>query len=190
MLTIAVKTALLGSFLMDPSLYSNSDALVPANSFQAAISREFITPAFAQDQPAEGAAEQAEGADPAETDGGTASMLRQKKEALERRELALKTLEQEVDAKLARLQEMQGKIEQMLAEAKQTRDAKLRHLIDVYSNMKARQAAEVIETLDEDIAVKILAGMRGRQAGEILTYVEARKAATLSEKLTRMQVPF
>ena len=63
------------------------------------------------------------------------------------------------------------------------------HLIDVYSNMKAKQAASVLETLDERIAVKILAGMRGRQAGEILTYVNPQKAARLSESLTKMQMP-
>ncbi len=186
MLTIAVKTAVLGSFMMDPLLFNPGEQLEPG-SFRAAIRREFITPAYAQEQNAttEAAAAAAQG-----DQNAAASQLRQRREALEQREMALKALEQEVDAKLVRLQEMQGKIEQMLAEAKQTRDAKLRHLIDVYTNMKAKQAAAVLETLNEDIAVKILAGMRGRQAGEILTFVEAQKAAKLSEKLTRMQVPF
>jgi len=77
----------------------------------------------------------------------------------------------------------------MLDQAQQTKDEKLRHLIDVYTNMKPKQAAAVLETLDERIAVKILAGMKGRQAGEILTGVSAKKAATLSEQLTKMQLP-
>ena len=58
------------------------------------------------------------------------------------------------------------------------------------SNMKAKQAASVLETIDEATAVKILAGMRGRQSGEILTYVNPTKAARLAEALARMQLPF
>ena len=35
---------------------------------------------------------------------------------------------------------------------------KMQHLVDVYSNMKPKQAAQVLETLDESIAVRILYG--------------------------------
>ena len=58
------------------------------------------------------------------------------------------------------------------------------------SNMKARQAAEMLQTLDQRIAVRILAGMRGRQAGEILNFVRPEIAANLTAALTRMQLPF
>jgi Uncharacterized conserved protein len=78
----------------------------------------------------------------------------------------------------------------MLKDAQQVQDEKLRHLVDVYSNMKAKQAGQVLETLDERTAVRILAGMRGRQAGEILNNITPEKAARLSEMLTRMQLPF
>ena len=77
----------------------------------------------------------------------------------------------------------------MLEEAKGVKDQKLKHLIDVYSNMNAKQAAKVLETLDNTIAVKILAGMRGRQAGDVLNNMEAKKAAGLTEMLTSMQLP-
>ncbi len=124
--------------------------------------------------------------------GGDVGMkaLAKKQEELNRREKDLKQLEKQIDQKLAQMQELEAKLERMLEDAEKTKDKKLRHLVDVYSNMKAKQAATVLETLDEDIAVKILAGMRGRQAGEILTYVKASKAARLSEALTRMQIPF
>jgi len=111
-------------------------------------------------------------------------------EELSRREQQLKSLEKEIDGKLAKLTEMESRLKRMLAEAKEVKDKKLRHLIDVYSNMKAQQAATVLETLDEDIAVKILAGMRGRQAGEILNFVKSDKAARLSEMLTRLQTQY
>ena len=55
--------------------------------------------------------------------------------------------------------------------------------------MNAKQAAKVLETLDNNIAVRILAGMRGRQAGEVLNNMEAKKAAGLTEMLTKLQLP-
>jgi len=115
--------------------------------------------------------------------------LNRRQEDLNRREQELKSLEQQIDAKLAQMQDLEARIKIMLKDAQGMKDEKLRHLVDVYTNMKAKQAAAVLETLDEKIAVRILAGMRGRQAGEILTFVQAEKAAKLSEALTRMQLP-
>lgn len=45
----------------------------------------------------------------------------------------------------------------------------------------------MLENLEESIAVKILAGMSGRKAGEVLSSVRADRAAKLSEALTRLQ---
>jgi len=117
----------------------------------------------------------------------TIQQLKEKADALDRQEKALKTLETDLNARLAKLQELETMLKGMLAEAKSIKEEKMRHLIDVYTNMKSKQAASVLETLDEGIAVKILAGMKGRQAGEILTNVSAKKAAKLSEMLTKMQ---
>ncbi len=120
----------------------------------------------------------------------TRDSLQQKQEELNRREQDMSRLNQEIDQKIQHLEELEKRVQAMLKEADGVQDKKMRHLVDVYSNMKARQAADVLSTLDETIAVQILAGMRGRQAGEILTFVKADKAARLSEALTRMQLPF
>jgi flagellar motility protein MotE (MotC chaperone) len=122
--------------------------------------------------------------------GQDSQNLQSREEELRRKEQSLKELEKQIDEKLVRLQKLETNLTQLIAQAEEIKDKKLRHLIDVYSNMKAKQAATVIETLNEEIAVRILAGMRGRQAGEVLTNVKAEKAARLTERLTKMQVPF
>jgi len=114
--------------------------------------------------------------------------LKARAEALDRQEQALKTMETDLNARVAKLQELETMLKGMLSEAKSIKEEKMRHLIDVYTNMKPKQAASVLETLDENIAVKILAGMKGRTAGEILTGVSAKKAAKLSEELTKLQI--
>lgn len=115
--------------------------------------------------------------------------LRKQQEELSRKEQSLKALQAELDARLHDLQEVEMRLNAMLQEANDIKSAKYRQLIDVFSNMKARQAAQVLETLDEKIAVKVLAGMRGRQAGEILSLANAEKAARLAESLARLQMP-
>ncbi len=136
----------------------------------------------------------AEAPAPAEKQAGPPGVLdwqelAKRKEELDRREQAVAELEARLDRRVKELAALEATLKTMLDQAQQTNDEKLKHLIDVYTNMKPKQAAEVLETLDERIAVKILAGMKGRQAGEILTGVSAKKAATLSEALTKLQLP-
>ncbi len=149
--------------------------------------RYLLSPATAQAAPASDPANQQPAA--GQTDLSREGLQRRQEE-IARKEQDLRTLEKELDSRLERLQLLESRLQMMLKEAEEVKSAKYRHLVDVLSNMKAKQAAEVLETLDEKIAVKVLSGMRGRQAGEILTFVKAPKAARLSESLARMQLPF
>ena len=113
--------------------------------------------------------------------------LNAREEALDRREAELRTMEKELDGKLENLKALEVRMQKLIDSAGTIQDEKMAHLVDVYSNMKPKQAAQVLETLDESIAVRILAGMSGRKAGEILSSVRADRAAALSESLTRLQ---
>jgi flagellar motility protein MotE (MotC chaperone) len=150
-------------------------------------------PALAQQAPAApqpaAPAAPAPAAKPAAAATPDAQALLKRQDELDQREQALNTLQADLNARVTKLKEMETSIKTMLEEAKGVKDQKLKHLIDVYSNMNAKQAAKVLETLDNNIAVKILAGMRGRGAGEVLNNMEAKKAAGLTEMLTKMQLP-
>ncbi|HAS89764.1 MAG TPA: hypothetical protein DCS48_10735 [Desulfovibrio sp.] len=115
--------------------------------------------------------------------------LKAKEDELARKERSLRTLEQNLDKKLAELNSLEKRLKKMIADADVLKDKKIKHLVGVYTAMKAKQAAQVIESLDTDLAVKILSGMRGRSAGAILGFVTPKKAAKLSEELTRLQTP-
>ena len=115
--------------------------------------------------------------------------LARRQEDLARKEQELRVLESELASRLEKMQMLENRMQAMIKDAEETSDAKFRHLVDVLSNMKSKQAAAVLETLDPKIAVRVLAGMRGRQAGEILTNVKPEIAAKLTEQLARMQLP-
>ncbi len=159
------------------------DAAAPSHKFRASLRGGA---AYAAEAEPENAAEQ-----PApEEDPMLREALQRKEADLDRREQELNALQKDIETKLNDLKDMEVRLQVMLKEADVQKDQKMRHLIDVYSNMKPKQAGQVLETLDERTAARILAGMRGRQAGEILTFVSPEKAAKLSEMLTRMQMPF
>lgn len=165
-----------------------------------------IRPAMAQEAPAAAApapaAEPAPVAEPAPPDAGSGSgnataapltgedreqALNAREQALDRKEAELKALELELDGKLENLKALEVRMQKLIDSAGAIQEEKMAHLVDVYSNMKPKQAAQVLETLEESIAVRILAGMSGRKAGEILSSVRADRAAFLSEALTRLQ---
>ncbi len=111
-----------------------------------------------------------------------------KQEELNRREQELLALQQQMEARVKELNELESKVGNMLQNATQTQDNKIGQLVDMYAAMKPKQAAAVLETLDDKIAVQVLANLKPRQAGEILSYMNPTRTAVLSELLTKMQL--
>ncbi|MGE4552971.1 MAG: MotE family protein [Desulfovibrionaceae bacterium] len=163
---------------------------VPAVIQAMGVAEAQAQAAPAANTPDPNAAPAAEAAPPAGMDPADWKALKAREEQLAAKERSLKALEASLDDKLAEMQKLQKELNSMLEQAQAIKDEKVKHLVDVYANMKAKQAAAVLETLEPDLAVKILSGMKGRQAGEVLSFVEPVKAAKLSEMLTNMQIPF
>jgi len=112
-----------------------------------------------------------------------------KQQDLARREQDVLMLKQQMESRLQELHSAEKKVQGMLKEAHGVHDQKIKHLISAYTNMKPKQAALALESLDERLAVRILAGMNPKQAGEVLTYTNPKTVAKLSELLARMQLP-
>ncbi len=172
---------------------SNVSANVPANMaspLSSLVRQAQAAGLIGGDDPPANATAPVENKCPDVVDPKLKEAMDRRQSELDRKDEELRALEVRVDDKLEEMQALEGRIQMMLKDAQTVQDEKLRHLVDVYTNMRPKQAAQVLETLNEQTAVRILAGMRGRQAGEILTNVNPEKAAKLSEMLTKMQLPF
>lgn len=117
--------------------------------------------------------------------------LRERKEALDLREKELGELEEELqkqkvelDKRITQLEDMRNQIAQILKERVEVDQEKVNKLVDLYSNMKPKQAADVIASLNEDLAVEVLAKMKKKNAAEIMNLLPSDKARVLSEKYT------
>lgn len=162
---------------------------VPETSLlQPVIIRPAIAASLAQaEEPAATSAKTQDNATDPDTQTGQLQDLNAREQALAKKEAELQALEAQVDEKLTTLRELEIRMQNLIDSAGSIQDEKMAHLIDVYSNMKPKQAALVLQTLEEPIAVRILAGMSGRKAGEILSSVRPDRAAALSAALTRLQ---
>jgi flagellar motility protein MotE (MotC chaperone) len=117
--------------------------------------------------------------------------LKQRKEELDMREKELAELEEELqrqkvelDKRIQQLEEMRGQIATVLKDRVEVDQEKVTKLVDLYSNMKPKQAADVIGSINEDLAVEVLAKMKKKNAAEIMNLLDPVKARVLSEKYT------
>lgn len=194
LVTILFLMSLLAAKIVISGLYLHFDTLkVPVMNI--AISQEDI---IKQAAAGEAVAQQPDADQPATDLIATAAELKKKEQELKEREAAvlkkeqeLAPLQAEVDARIEQLNELQETLTAMakeIAEKEQTlQDEKITHLVSLYSNMDATKAARIMDKLDMDTVVKILANMKGKSAGQILAAMSAEKGALISERLSRTE---
>lgn len=116
--------------------------------------------------------------------------LNERKQELDFKEAELAKLEEELqqqkselEVKIQQLEKMRSEISGVLKDKVATDQVKVDKLVQVYAGMKPQQAARVIETINEDLAVEVLDKMKKKSASEILNMMDAKKAQKLSEAL-------
>jgi len=159
--------------------------------------------AHAQEQPA--APPQAA---PAASDAGMTEQYRQMLEALKLREQAMKKKDERLDEREKALAALETELKKKMAELDETRkqlnelvkknaelvqeqqilkNARIEHLVSAYKSMRPESAGALVNSLDDNVAVQILAAMPGRSAGQILANVEPVKAARLTKAISIMK---
>lgn len=105
-----------------------------------------------------------------------------REEELNRAESELAAQRAELEKKLTELDTTRRNISSVLEEKVKVDATKVETLVQMYSNMKAQQAAKVFETMDEDLAIEILGRMKKKNAAEIMGFVKPEKVQILTEK--------
>ena len=95
----------------------------------------------------------------------------------------LLAIQDDINTKIVTLTKIRGDIRAEKAKEKAAEEQRFKHLIKVYSAMKPQNAADLIEKLDIDLAIKLLSKMKGDDVGKILSFVKIDKAAKISEGL-------
>lgn len=131
----------------------------------------------------------------ARTDKGTGpvesySFIQQKEAELKRREEQLASKEQylakmekEVEQKLKELMAVQKEIQVYRAEKDESQNGRVRSLAKIYGTMKPKEAAKLLENLDEKLVMSVISTMSSDEAAGILSNMDVKKAAKISEAL-------
>lgn len=105
-----------------------------------------------------------------------------REEELARVETELAAQKVELEKRMKELEEMRARISSTLEERVKVDEQKIETLVQMYSQMKAPQAAKVFETLDEDLAVEVIGRMKKKNAADIMNLLKPEKAQLFSEK--------
>jgi flagellar motility protein MotE (MotC chaperone) len=115
--------------------------------------------------------------------------LDQREEDLNKKSEEIAKQKTEIETKLIQLEEFRAKISLLLKDRIASDSGKIDTLVQVYSNMKPIQAAQVFEKMDEDLVIEILGRMKKKSAADILNLIKTEKAQVFAEKYAGYRLP-
>ncbi len=104
---------------------------------------------------------------------------------LNEREARLNQVNQEIEAKIARLSKLRQENEGYFKKMDASEAEKVANLVKIYEAMPPKDAAARIDELDEDTALLILSRMKQRAVAKILSIIEPTRAASISKGLVK-----
>ena len=110
-------------------------------------------------------------------------------ELLKKKETKLSAQEEIVNKKLADITEKEASIKNMLAKneevLKETKELKMSKIAQTFAKMKPASSANILSDMDAKEAVAILQSLKPKTVGKILTKMDAKKASELTLLLTK-----
>lgn len=109
----------------------------------------------------------------------------EQEKALAAREALLLAAERELDAKLRELTGLRTEIEGLLKQQSDEEKARIASLVQVYENMKAKDAARVFNTLDMDVLLEVMGAMSERKIAPIMAEMNPERARAVTVLLSQ-----
>ena len=117
-------------------------------------------------------------------------LIAAQKDDLESRKSELALAREKLEIEKAALLELKSDIEDLLARVKAAETEDLDRLIGFYENMKPAEAARIMDDLDIEVTILVLAKMKPRVAAPILAKMSPVRARAVSKIiLERSQLP-
>jgi flagellar motility protein MotE (MotC chaperone) len=107
--------------------------------------------------------------------------LEEKERQLKDREDRVSMLERELEQQKQELAQQRSAIEKAVSASDQESVKKVRQLARVYGAMRPAEAAQILETLNDDLVVQVLNGIGDeRQKGKVMAALSKEKAVRIS----------
>ncbi|MBS4773187.1 MAG: hypothetical protein KHX55_02790 [Proteobacteria bacterium] len=102
---------------------------------------------------------------------------------IDKRAIQLKVTEEEIEKKLRQLQDYEQRLNKLINEYSQKEQANIDSLVRLYSSMKPKDAARIFNSLDMNITVALLKGMKASASSAILSQMDSAKAQAVTSEL-------
>lgn len=113
--------------------------------------------------------------------------LKQREEQVKRDEERIAILKKDVEERIAHYHKLLARLEEVLRQVEQEKDAKIESLVKAYEAMPAEDAAARITALDRETALLILSRMKSKKAGAVMAAMPAARAAQLTRGLAALE---
>jgi flagellar motility protein MotE (MotC chaperone) len=113
--------------------------------------------------------------------------LKQREDYLDTEEKKLNTLKKDMEEKTARYTKLLNDLENKLKEIEKIRSERLDYIVKVYEGMPPEDAAAKLNALDDQTASEIITRMKSKKAGAVMSYMDERKAASITYSITRFE---
>ena len=104
-------------------------------------------------------------------------------QAIDKRAIQLKVTEEEINKKLRQLQEYETRLQKLVNTYSEQEKANIASMVKLYSAMKPQDAARIFNSLDMNITVALLRGMKPSSSSAILSQMDSQKAQTVTAEL-------
>ncbi|MBN8828681.1 MAG: hypothetical protein J0H68_08235 [Sphingobacteriia bacterium] len=122
------------------------------------------------------------------------SKLQERREQLDLREKAIKDREnitalgdKKISLKIAELKGVRDEIKELVKQYKKEQDQQIDSLVKIYSNMKPKDAARILEELDMDTLLQVVNRMKEAKSAPILAQMNPTKARDLTIELANQK---
>ena len=109
--------------------------------------------------------------------------LKKREEELRIKQTRLEALEAKVRKDLDKIEKSISKSKEQMGIQDERAKKNVEALIKVYSSMKPEEAANLVEAIDEGLALQIISGMKSKIAGQVLSNLDVKVAKRISENL-------
>jgi len=108
---------------------------------------------------------------------------------IEIRENLLKAMEKRLEARAAEIKEIEGRITAAEKRKEEGETAKLKNLVTMYENMKAKEAAKIFDRLDMKVLIEVASQIAARRMSDIMAQMTPEAAERLTIELANRANP-
>ncbi|MDB2414746.1 hypothetical protein N9W34_03145 [Rickettsiales bacterium] len=108
-------------------------------------------------------------------------------DSISMKENILNATEKKVNRKLSELKKLQKEVGELLSEYESNENKKVKRLVKIYENMKAKDAARIFSEMEMSILLEVVGNMKEVKAAGILAKMDPRRAKEITSRLAQQR---